>query len=544
MASNSKNLAELLNTETTISTGDISTSANLDITGGTVRLDGNHPVGTGNVALGNTALDSNVSGGSNTAIGADALTDNTASNNTAVGYQAGYSNQTGTLNTFIGRLAGYSNTASKNTFIGNGNGYTTSSGQENTSVGDRAFWLNTTGNNNESFGAGSLENNTTGSNNVAYGSYSLKSNTTASYNTAAGGKALYSNTTAQFNAAFGYEALRDNTTGADNTALGGYQTLIVNTTGSYNTAVGRAAMQANTTGSYNTAVGHSASHNNSTGAHSAAFGRTAGYSRTTANYQVAIGNEALYNATTGDSNTAVGHAAGSQITTGYKNTILGRYNGNQGGLNITTAHNHIVLSDGDGNPRFYIDENGKTFIGGDPNGGTGGTDTCVISNTASGQQVIFQYRTQPYNWGMGVTSGNAFSWSDGGGTQKMFINSSGQAYNQSGTWGTISDEKVKENIVDASPKLDDLLRLQVRNFNLIEDKNKTKLLGFVAQEIEQIFPGMVEDTEDHDEHGNDLGTVTKTVKTTVLVPMLVKALQELSAKNDALEARIAALEAN
>ena len=42
------------------------------------------------------------------------------------------------------------------------------------------------------------------------------------------------------------------------------------------------------------------------------------------------------------------------MTTGSKNTILGNYTGNQGGLDIRTANNYIVLSDGDGNPRAWI----------------------------------------------------------------------------------------------------------------------------------------------------------------------------------------------
>jgi hypothetical protein len=47
------------------------------------------------------------------------------------------------------------------------------------------------------------------------------------------------------------------------------------------------------------------------------------------------------------------------MTTGSKNTILGSYNGNYGGLDIRTASNRIVLSDGDGNPRAY--HNGSTW---------------------------------------------------------------------------------------------------------------------------------------------------------------------------------------
>jgi hypothetical protein len=58
---------------------------------------------------------------------------------------------------------------------------------------------------------------------------------------------------------------------------------------------------------------------------------------------------------TGGGNTAIGHGSGDLITTGQNNSILGGYNGNQGGLDIRTSDNNIVLSDGDGNVRLHID---------------------------------------------------------------------------------------------------------------------------------------------------------------------------------------------
>ena len=51
------------------------------------------------------------------------------------------------------------------------------------------------------------------------------------------------------------------------------------------------------------------------------------------------------------------------ITTGQKNTIVGRFSGNGGGLDIRTSNNHIVLSDGDANPRIVVDSSGNTGIG-------------------------------------------------------------------------------------------------------------------------------------------------------------------------------------
>lgn len=75
--------------------------------------------------------------------------------------------------------------------------------------------------------------------------------------------------------------------------------------------------------------------------------------------------------------TAVGYASGSQITTGIKNTILGPFTGNQGGLDIRTANSYVVLSDGDGNPRWISDNNSAAGYG--PT--TGGAVTQTTSRT-------------------------------------------------------------------------------------------------------------------------------------------------------------------
>lgn len=77
----------------------------------------------------------------------------------------------------------------------------------------------------------------------------------------------------------------------------------------------------------------------------------------------AVGHDALTANTTASFNTAIGVSAGSLITTGQKNTIVGSFDGNEGGLDIRTSNNHIVLSDGDGNPRLIIDDSGNVDIG-------------------------------------------------------------------------------------------------------------------------------------------------------------------------------------
>jgi hypothetical protein len=115
----------------------------------------------------------------------------------------------------------------------------------------------------------------------------------------------------------------------------------------------------------------------------------------------------------------------------------------------------------------------------------------------------------------------------------------GNVQNTNNSYGAISDIKLKENIVDATPKLEKLNQVRIVNFNMIGDEQKQ--IGVIAQELEQIFPSMVEETPDRDAEGNDLGTVTKAVKYSVFVPMLIKAMQEQQAMINELKAEVAAL---
>ena len=107
-------------------------------------------------------------------------------------------------------------------------------------------------------------------------------------------------------------------------------------------------------------------------------------------------------------------------------------------------------------------------------------------------------------------------------------------------------ENLKENITDASSKLDDVLKLKVRNFNWKESHHPSvsdkKLIGFIAQEMETVFPGLVDEHDINPEGKDGTTNMKKGVKTTALIPILTKALQELSAKVETLETKVAKLE--
>jgi hypothetical protein len=125
-------------------------------------------------------------------------------------------------------------------------------------------------------------------------------------------------------------------------------------------------------------------------------------------------------------------------------------------------------------------------------------------------------------------------------TDRLVIYSNGNIQNTNNSYGALSDEKLKENIVDATDKLEDLKQVKIRNYNFIgEDKNQ---IGVIAQELETIFPSMVEDIQDQDAEGNLLETSTKSVKYSVFVPILIKAIQEQQTIIDDLKTRIETLE--
>ena len=126
-------------------------------------------------------------------------------------------------------------------------------------------------------------------------------------------------------------------------------------------------------------------------------------------------------------------------------------------------------------------------------------------------------------------------------TFKVFNN--GNVQNTNNSYSSISDTKLKENIVDATPKLEKLMQVRVVNYNFKENLGyeSFKQIGVIAQELEHIFPGLVEETPDRVEKGEILETTTKSVKYSVFVPMLIKAIQEQQAQIEELKSQVDSL---
>ena len=186
-----------------------------------------------------------------------------------------------------------------------------------------------------------------------------------------------------------------------------------------------------------------------------------------------------------------------------------------------------------GTERVRITSGGGVRIGGSFTSGASKLAVNNTNNVSGDQSTVFE---------LGANCNNTSSYHlicATGTNDKLYILGNGNVQNVNNSYGSLSDIKLKENIADATPKLADLMQVKVRNYNLIGDT--TKQIGVVAQELETVFPSMVEEITDRDEDGNTLETTTKSVKYSVFVPMLIKSIQELKAIVDAQGAEIAAL---
>jgi len=501
---------------------------------------------TYNVAVGNGALFSNnpnntgTNGIYNTAIGHNALYYNsTGISNTASGYQSSYNNLTGNNNTSVGYQALFTAAGAgdaDNTAIGyqalfNTNG-TNKGGL--TAIGSSSGYSNTTGANNTFSGYQSGYTNSTGQDNTFSGFQSGLLNT-ASYNTFVGSSSGYSNTTGANNTFSGYQSGNSNTTGAGNT-FSGYQSGKVNTTASDNTFSGGSSGVANTTGAYNTISGYQSGYSNTTGADNTFIGIQAGLSNNTTSYNTFVGGGAGYH-NTGAQNTFTGYGAG-YYSTGSYNSIYGDFAGFH---NTLTGNYNTILGYYAGQTLASGDSN--TFVGAYANVGAGGGayHNCAAFGYGAlalgsdkmyfGNATIIGCYNAPNYWG----SDGRFKFNVQENVKGLeFINKLRAITYQMNTQQL--DAFIKQNMPQQTDSSGNPVTTPVGNYS----KSMSIVhSGFIAQEVEQAEneSGFTSSIVSKPENSNEIYALSYAE---IVVP-LVKAVQELSKRQDSLNAVIANL---
>jgi len=169
------------------------------------------------------------------------------------------------------------------------------------------------------------------------------------------------------------------------------------------------------------------------------------------------------------------------------------------------------------------------------------------------------------------TTTNFLECTDSSATRLQILGD-GDIKNHDGTYGTISDERIKQNIVDANSQWDDIKNVRVRNYKKKDDvrqygeDNAPVHIGLIAQELQSVSPGLVDENrpsfadvqsnsefgtlyEDGDEipDGKAVGDVKEEkekvlgIKYSILYMKAIKALQEAMAKIETLEADVKTL---
>lgn len=261
----------------------------------------------------------------------------------------------------------------------------------------------------------------------------------------------------------------------------------VSTQGSFNTGVGAQTLVENTTGYDNTAIGYQSLNKNTSGSGNVAVGYTSLDNNTTGNSNTGIGGGSLGGNISGDGNTAIGSGSLSLSQTGFNNTALGSSAG-------------ATLWDG----------SNCTMIG---------------------------YSAQP-------SSGSATNEITLGNSSVSTLRCNTQ------TITSLSDVRDKKNITDLILGLDFISKLKPRQFNWDKrewyDDNKSDgskmqdvlTAGFIAQELDEVQTNY---------NAEWLNLVYKSNPEKLeatpgnLLPVIIKAVQELKKENDKLKAELESL---
>jgi hypothetical protein len=160
----------------------------------------------------------------------------------------------------------------------------------------------------------------------------------------------------------------------------------------------------------------------------------------------------------------------------------------------------------------------------------------TINSNASPNGFMVNYTTASPN-----ANSNAMLYCVDSTTLRFAVQSNGGISNYSANNSNLSDQRVKKEIQLSGPYLDKICAIPVKTFFYNDQTDEELNLGVIAQDVDAIAPELVNHDGWQDKDGNPTDYLS--IYQTDLQYALMKCIQELSAKNDALEVRLAKLEA-
>ena len=233
-----------------------------------------------------------------------------------------------------------------------------------------------------------------------------------------------------------------------------------------------------------------------------------------------------------------------------KELVVGK-TGSEAGITIRTSNSttgNIYFADGTSGAERYQGYVQYDHGGGALNLGSGGVTHTRLDD--SGTLQMGTTSTQSSNPNIYIHSAGAMLFlqrKTSNGHIASFINTSGSVNGRididgsNTTYATSSDHRLKENVDynwDATTRLK---QLKPARFNWISDENNTLQDGFIAHEVSDVVPKAVIGNKDGTETYTDENGVEQTrplyqsIDHSMLVPLLVKTIQELEARITQLE---------
>ena len=238
-------------------------------------------------------------------------------------------------------------------------------------------------------------------------------------------------------------------------------------------------------------------------------------------------------------------------------TVIGAFTNTSSNFTIESKvqDKDILLSGNDGGSvitpvSIDMSEGGKLKV----SGGTSGDNICDFDHTLNGSAYGPVFKTS------GVANDNNttyFLTCVDSSAVRMRLYSDGDLINHDNSYGAISDERIKQDIVDASSQWNDIKALKIRHYKKKDDvitygDKAQKELGVIAQELEASgMNGLVKPEVTYKDYDADVrngivkeGDVKdyKSVKYSILYMKAIKALQEAQTRIETLETKVAALE--
>lgn len=435
-----------------------------------------------NYFIGHQAGKSVTSGKFNSFIGFESGYNNqVGSKNYFIGYRAGYNNVNGASNIFIGDSTGYNNSSGyKNIFIGNNSGNKNSNSSFNIFIGDSAgYSVNYNTGNNLFLGTNAGTNQTSGSSNIFIGNYVGYKSINSQQNVLIGFGSGYKNVSGSQNVFMGYQAGINNYKGSSNVFVGfeagkNNSGDGVNYNGKFNVFIGSDAGSNNVKGAGNTYIGYKAGYNSNAN-NNIAIGSNAAWADTSGIGNVYIGNNAAVNKKNGKLNIIIGFNAAPNFNIGEKNIYIGAEAEYAGSIKNDTGSVFIGYRSGS-----YLSSNQKHKL---------------YISTEQGHLIYGEFDTKKV--GINITAPTQTLDVGGGGRfRAIATGTTGLTaiyITANGTLSTsASDIRLKENVTPLTNSiLNKVLKVQGVNFSWKSDSTHKKCIGFIAQDMEEIFPEIV-----------------------------------------------------